>query len=86
MKPRGQNNSSETGGWTETISPVSGWTDIDLRGLWRYRDLVLLFVKRDFIAIYKQTILGPLWYLVQPIMTALVFTMIFSHIAGMSTD
>jgi len=77
---------SSLGEWTTTIRPKSGWFDIDLRELWNYRDLILLFVKRDFISIYKQTILGPLWYLIQPIMTTLVFTVIFGKVARLSTD
>ncbi len=72
--------------WTKTISPVSGWFDIHLGELWRYRDLIMLFVRRDFVAVYKQTILGPLWYLIQPVMTTLIFTVIFSNIAKISTD
>ena len=72
--------------WTCTIGPVSGWFDVDVGELWQYRDLILLFVKRDFVAIYKQTILGPLWYLIQPLMTTLVFAVIFNQIAKLSTD
>ena len=72
--------------WTKTIRPVSGWFDIHLGELWRYRDLIMLFVRRDFVAIYKQTILGPLWYLIQPIMTTLIFTVIFGKVAKISTD
>ena len=72
--------------WTSTIRPVSGWFDIRLGELWRYRDLIMLFVRRDFVAIYKQTILGPLWYLIQPIMTTLIFTVIFGKVAGIPTD
>ena len=72
--------------WTCTIGPVSGWFNVDVGELWQYRDLILLFVKRDFVAIYKQTILGPLWYLIQPLMTTLVFAMIFNQIAKLSTD
>lgn len=71
---------------TCTIRPVSGWFDIHLGELWRYRDLILLFVRRDFVAIYKQTILGPLWYLIQPILTTLVLTVIFSLVAKIPTD
>ncbi len=72
--------------WTFTIRPASGWLDIHLGELWRYKDLILLFIRRDFIAIYKQTILGPLWYLIQPIMTTLVFTIIFTGVARLPTD
>jgi lipopolysaccharide transport system permease protein len=60
--------------------------DLRLGELWRYRDLVMLFVRRDFVAVYKQTILGPLWYLIQPLMTAIIFTFIFGNIASLPTD
>ena len=76
----------ENSGWTMEIRSRSGWFDIDMAELWRYRDLILLFVRRDFIAYYKQTILGPLWFLLQPLFTTLVFTIIFSNIAHISTD
>lgn len=72
--------------WTQTIRPVSGWFDLHLADLWRYRDLVGLFVWRDFVAVYKQTILGPLWYLIQPLFTTLVFTVVFGRLAGLPTD
>lgn len=72
--------------WTIEIRPASGWFDIHLGELWRYRDLALLFVRRDFIAIYKQTILGPLWYLLQPLMTTAVFAIIFNKVARLPTD
>ncbi len=62
------------------------WFDLRLDELWQYRDLVMLFVWRDFVAVYKQTILGPLWYLVQPILTTLTFTVIFGNIARLPTD
>ena len=68
------------------IRPVSGWFDLHLGDLWRYRDLIMLFVWRDFVSVYKQTVLGPLWYLLQPIMTTLVFTFIFGTIAKIPTD
>ncbi len=72
--------------WTEIIGPQKSWFDLRLRELWRYRDLVSLFVRRDFVAVYKQTILGPLWHIIQPLMTTVVFTIIFGRIAGISTD
>ncbi|MCF6291686.1 MAG: ABC transporter permease [Desulfobacterales bacterium] len=72
--------------WDMIIQPVSGWFDIHLSELWRYRDLIMLFVRRDFVAVYKQTILGPLWYLIQPLMTTLVFTVIFGKVAKIPTD
>jgi lipopolysaccharide transport system permease protein len=68
------------------ITPRVGWMDIDLAGVWRYRDLVRLLVRRDFVAFYKQTLLGPLWYLLQPLANALVFTVIFGHVAKLPTD
>ncbi len=80
------NNTEDTQQWTYIIKPVSGWFDIHLSALWRYRDLVFLFVRRDFVAVYKQTILGPLWYLLQPLFTTLVFTVIFGKLARLSTD
>jgi lipopolysaccharide transport system permease protein len=72
--------------WSLIIRPQRAWWDLRLAELWRYRDLVWLFVWRDFVAYYKQTILGPLWYLIQPIMTTGVFTVIFGNIAQLSTD
>lgn len=72
--------------WTKIIRPVSGWFDIRPGELWRYRDLIMLFVRRDFVAIYKQTVLGPLWHLIQPVMTTLIFTIIFDKVASIPTD
>ncbi len=72
--------------WDMVIKPKTGWFDIDLHELWRYRDLIGMFVKRDFVTFYKQTILGPLWYILQPLFTTLVFTIIFGRVAKLSTD
>lgn len=72
--------------WTTIIRPVSGWLNFNLAELWKYRDLIALFVKRDFTATYKQTILGPLWFLIQPLFSTLVFTVIFGRIAKIPTD
>jgi lipopolysaccharide transport system permease protein len=72
--------------WSMVITPKHGWFDLRWSELWRYRDLILLFVRRDFVATYKQTILGPVWFLIQPVMTTLMFTLIFGHIAKLSTD
>ncbi len=72
--------------WTLIIRPKTGWFDLHLADLWRHRDLVMLFVRRDFVATYKQTILGPLWFIVQPLLTTLTFTLIFGNIARLSTD
>lgn len=68
------------------MRPHSGWFDLHLMDLWRYRDLVGLFIWRDFVSQYKQTILGPLWFILQPLLTTIVFTVVFGNIAGLSTD
>ena len=72
--------------WDLVIQPRSGWFDLRLGELWRYRYLTVLFIKRDFVTFYKQTILGPLWYILQPLFTTLVFTLVFGRIAGIPTD
>ena len=72
--------------WTLDIRPRRGWFDLRLGELWQYRDLIRLFVWRDFVAVYKQTILGPLWYLVQPLLTTITFTVIFGRVAKLPTD
>lgn len=77
---------NEPENWSLVIRPQRAWWDLRLGELWRYRDLVWLFVWRDFVATYKQTILGPLWHLIQPILTTVVFTVIFGNIAQLSTD
>jgi lipopolysaccharide transport system permease protein len=76
----------KTNDWTEEITPHTSLLDLKLRQVWRYRDLMLLFVRRDFVAQYKQTILGPLWHFIQPIITAFLFTFVFNTIAGISTE
>ncbi len=76
----------ETQRWDMILSPRRALFDLRLRELIRARDLILLFVRRDFVALYKQTILGPLWYLIQPILTTITFTIIFGNIAKLSTD
>jgi lipopolysaccharide transport system permease protein len=72
--------------WTTIIRPRNGWSDINFSELWHYRDLISLLVRRDFIALYKQTILGPIWFLLQPLFTTLIFTVIFGNIAKIPTD
>jgi lipopolysaccharide transport system permease protein len=69
-----------------TIRPTRGFRGVAMRDLWAYRDLMLLFVWRDFVARYKQTVLGPLWYVFQPLITTIIFTAVFRHIAELSTD
>lgn len=68
------------------IQPKRNLLDVNLNELWNYRDLILLFVRRDFVAKYKQTILGPLWFIIQPLLTTLMFTVVFGRIAGLSSD
>jgi len=75
-----------SGKWDMIISPQRNLLDLRLRELWHARDLILLFVRRDFVSVYKQTILGPLWYLIQPLLTTITFTVIFGNIAKLPTD
>src|SRR4030042_5278540 len=72
--------------WTTVIRPRHPWFHLEVGEVWRYRDLVRLFVRRDFVAQYKQTILGPLWFFLQPLFTTLVFTVVFGRIAEIPTD
>jgi lipopolysaccharide transport system permease protein len=72
--------------WSLIIKPQSPWWDLQLGEVWRYRDLLWMFVKRDFVAVYKQTVLGPIWFFIQPLLTTIVFTIIFSGVAHLSTD
>jgi lipopolysaccharide transport system permease protein len=72
--------------WDEIIEPTGKLLDLRLKEVWKYRDLLLLFVKRDFAAQYKQTVLGPVWHLIQPIFTTAVFLLVFHSIANIDTD
>jgi len=72
--------------WTTIIRPQRRWFDLRLGDVWAYRDLIAIFVRRDFAATYKQTILGPFWYLLRPLFSTVVFTVIFGNIAKLSTD
>lgn len=72
--------------WTQEIKPRKKLFDIDLKGIWRYRDLYYMYVRRDIVTVYKQTILGPLWYLIQPVFTVVIYMFVFSGLAGISTD
>jgi lipopolysaccharide transport system permease protein len=72
--------------WDLIIEPQRKLFDLRLGELWQYRDLVMLFVRRDFVSAYKQTILGPFWYLIQPLLTTITFTVIFGGIASLPTD
>lgn len=72
--------------WDLVIRPHARWFDLQFRDLWRYRDLVMLFVRRDFVAQFKQTILGSSWFVIQPLLTTIVFAVVFGNLAGLSTD
>ncbi|PQJ32172.1 ABC transporter permease [Nonlabens arenilitoris] len=76
--------SSNTDNWLYEIKPKGKLIDLNLKEIWRYRDLLVLFVKRDIVTVYKQTILGPLWFIIQPLFTSVVFTLIFNEVAGIS--
>ncbi len=71
--------------WSEIITPKTKLLDLRLKEVWRYRDLLVLFVKRDMTAQYKQTVLGPVWYIIQPVFTTIVFFFIFNQMAGIKT-
>jgi lipopolysaccharide transport system permease protein len=72
--------------WMLEIRPEAPWYELHLKDLWRYRDLVGMFIYREFVAQYKQTILGPLWFLIQPLLTTLMFVLVFGRVAKISTD
>jgi len=72
--------------WDIEITPKSALLDLKLNDVWQYRDLLILLVKRDFIAFYKQTILGPVWFFVQPVITIVMYTIVFGNLAGIPTD
>ena len=71
--------------WLYTISSKHKLINLNFKEIWRYRDLLLLFVKRDVVTLYKQTILGPLWYVIQPLFTSVIFTLIFNNLANIPT-
>lgn len=72
--------------WTLEIKPRKKWLDLDIKNIWKYRDLIYMYVKRDIITIYKQTILGPLWFVIQPVFTTIMYMFVFGGLAGISTD
>ncbi len=72
--------------WTETIESNHSLFDLNLKEVWRYRDLAFMFVKRDFVSSFKQTILGPIWFFINPIFTTVVYLVVFGNIAKLSTD
>ena len=78
-------NKNITDGWLYTISPKNKMVYLNFAEIWRYRDLLFLFVKRDIITVYKQTVLGPLWFFIQPLFTSVIFTVIFNNLAAIPT-
>lgn len=72
--------------FSTVITPRRRWFDLDIKGLWRYRDLYVMYIKRDIVTQYKQTILGPLWYIIQPLFTTVMYMFVFGGLAGISTD
>ena len=70
----------------EIITPKKHLLDVNLKEIWSYRDLLFLFVRRDFVSVYKQTVLGPIWFFIQPLFTTLIFTLIFGKLASIPTD
>lgn len=81
-----EEQTSSTEQWTEVIRPRTRLLDLRIKELWRSRDLVMMFVRRDFVSNYKQTILGPIWFFLQPLLTTITFVLIFGRVAGLSTD
>ena len=78
------NNDKEN--WTTIIKPRNRLLALDLKAIWDYKDLIRMFIHRDFVTFYKQTILGPLWFIIQPLFTSGIFTLIFGNLAKISTD
>ncbi|MEP3836610.1 MAG: ABC transporter permease [Algibacter sp.] len=76
---------SKNENWLYVISPKHKFIDLNFKEIWRYKDLMILFVKRNVVTLYKQTILGPLWYLIQPLFTSVIFTLVFNNLANIST-
>lgn len=86
MNKRVGNTIVTTDQWTEVIRPRSGLIELHLKEVWHYKDLLMLLVRREFVALYKQTILGPLWIIIQPILTSLIYVIVFGRIANLSSD
>lgn len=72
--------------WDLVLEGRAPLLDLKISEVWNYRDLLLMFVKRDFVSFYKQTVLGPLWFFIQPLFTTIIFTFVFGNLAGLSTD
>jgi len=78
-------NTNQKDDWLYTISSNRKLIDLNFKEIWRYRDLLFLFVKRDIVTVYKQTVLGPLWYIIQPLFTSVIFTLVFNNLGSIST-
>ena len=78
-------NNKISSNWLYEITPQKKLIDLNIKEIWRYRDLLILFVKRDIVTVYKQTILGPLWFFIQPLFTSVIFTLVFNNVGGIST-
>lgn len=72
--------------WDTVIEPKKSLFSLNLKEVWKYKDLLMMFIKRDFVTYYKQTILGPLWFFIQPLFTTITYVFVFGNIAGISTD
>src|SRR6195952_2545232 len=72
--------------WDIEISPANSLFDLKIKEIWHYRDLLVLLVRRDFVSFYKQTILGPLWFIIQPLFTTIIYTFVFGNLASIPTD
>src|ERR1700753_2625682 len=81
-----QTSAEDVSQWSEVLVPHRGWLDFRFGELWRYRGLVVRFFRRDFVASYKQTVLGPLWFVIPTIFTTLIFTAVFGKIGQIPTD
>ena len=79
-------NEKELEEWDTVIKPQSSAFDLQLKEIWRYKDLLFLFVRRDYVTFYKQTVLGPIWFFLQPVLTTIIFTFVFGKVAGISTN
>src|SRR4051812_37404878 len=72
--------------WDTEIKPTNNLFNLQLKDVWQYRDLLVLLVRRDFVSFYKQTILGPIWFFVQPLITILIYNLVFNSLANIGTD
>ncbi|MHC4870703.1 MAG: ABC transporter permease [Planctomycetota bacterium] len=80
------NSNIDENNWLEVVTSERSLFDINIKQIWQYRDLLYMFIKRDFVAVYKQTVLGPIWFFIKPLFTTIVFTIIFGKLAKLSTE